>query len=301
MNLYSYVNGMPTSLINPLGLMGDPDGWAFENTLVGRAFGVDGTSQGFIKDSIYVAGEAALGLGRQPARAGESAWNLGQEIAATTAAITPGVPDALREAGQQESGTLNAARMLAEDPGRFAADTGTAVRDGFNDWGQRVLDGDLTTIGDGIFDFGTALLPGTQVTKLGSATQKCRGFVRRPHNVPLDTIAANKRLSLSPWPESDGFFLGFRKQITLEPGTVVDRFGLERGRFTSPEGTPLEARALRPYGNETYNAYQVNRPIGVQAGLTAPAFGKPVLGIQYMLADSVSNLIDSEHLSRRAP
>lgn len=53
------------------------------------------------------------------------------------------------------------------------------------------------------------------------------------------------------YPEKDGFELDpsgepITKNITLVTGTIIDRFGTDRGYFVAPYGTPYEQRSLPP-------------------------------------------------------
>jgi len=98
----------------------------------------------------------------------------------------------------------------------------------------------------------------------------------------------------------DGFLGNFRATATLKPGTVIDRYGAETGRFFSPAGTPLEARAL-PAGSGSLNSYEVLKPFEVQGGIAAPAFGQPGLGIQYMPPQTAADLIEGGFIKPVAP
>ena len=92
-----------------------------------------------------------------------------------------------------------------------------------------------------------------------------------------------------------GFLGGWSRPDTLKPGAVIDRYGGETGRFFSPQGTPLEARAL-PTGSGPLNTYEVLKPLDVQGGIVAPAFGQPGLGVQYMTDLPVADLIEQGFL-----
>ena len=98
------------------------------------------------------------------------------------------------------------------------------------------------------------------------------------------------------WPPNGGF-AGNPAAATLVPGTTVDRFGLANGSYVSPTGTPFIQRSLAP-GTQyaPYNVYTVLKPVDVQAGPIAPAFGMPGGGMQVKLPSSVQSLIDSGHL-----
>lgn len=80
-------------------------------------------------------------------------------------------------------------------------------------------------------------------------------------------------------------------EIVLPAGTLVDRFGGGEGRFVSPAGTPIEARAL-PRGSERlpYIRYELKQPLKVLAGKALPAFNRPGGGMQYKLPDTVDAL-----------
>lgn len=107
------------------------------------------------------------------------------------------------------------------------------------------------------------------------------------------------------WPPAPGFVTApdgkqLEYQITLEPGTLLDRYGSVYGKFLSPAGTPFGERALPPASLDTvqpayqgkvpppvncnYHEYKVDKPVTVEAGPTAPWFGQPGYGMQYLLA-----------------
>lgn len=107
------------------------------------------------------------------------------------------------------------------------------------------------------------------------------------------------------YPPSDGFVLGPDEEpvawrAELVEGTLVDRFGGEKGKFVSPVATPYMQRSLPPSsldgaavaGIETYyHVYRVIKPLLVTAGPVAPWFGQPGLGMQYVLQSSVGSLV----------
>ena len=93
---------------------------------------------------------------------------------------------------------------------------------------------------------------------------------------------------------------GKEEQVTLQPGTKLDRYGYEGGKYVSPAGTPYGARALPPVSDKKpYNVYQVMQPIdNVEAGKIAPWFGELGFGTQYNLPKSVGDLVEPGHLKR---
>jgi hypothetical protein len=114
---------------------------------------------------------------------------------------------------------------------------------------------------------------------------------------PESLLAAKGTTSLlparSPWPGNSGFIEGTVERKFLMPGETIDRYGFGGGRFVSPAGTPVGARALRP-GTENlpFNTYQVVKPFKVNAGGVQPWFGQPGLGTQYELPVSVNTLLN---------
>jgi hypothetical protein len=100
------------------------------------------------------------------------------------------------------------------------------------------------------------------------------------------------------WPENDGFE-GEPQKETLPTGEMIDLYGDEGGRFSSPLGTPYEERSL-PYvkASQEYHAYQVDQPLDVLQGKTAPAFNQEGGGMQQKLPDSARNLVHDGFLKR---
>ena len=90
---------------------------------------------------------------------------------------------------------------------------------------------------------------------------------------------------------------GFSTRETLQPGSLIDRFGPNRGRFVSPAGTPFSARGLPPESaNEQFVTLRVLQALDVEASIAAPAFGGG-LGVQFRLPASVQELLDAGVLS----
>ncbi len=93
------------------------------------------------------------------------------------------------------------------------------------------------------------------------------------------------------WPPNRGFD-GSPTKITLETGTLIDRYGYDGGTFASPRGIPYTERAL-PIGTDQkpYTVFEVVRPVDVQAGKIAPWFGEKGGGIQYEFSQKISELL----------
>jgi len=91
----------------------------------------------------------------------------------------------------------------------------------------------------------------------------------------------------------NGGFKGAATPDTLPPGTVLDRFGGDGGKYFSPPGTPYDARALSPDSlGQPYRAFEVVRPLPVQSGQIAPAFGMPGGGTQFLTGQRLGDLLN---------
>ncbi|APH03820.1 TNT domain-containing protein [Bacillus weihaiensis] len=103
------------------------------------------------------------------------------------------------------------------------------------------------------------------------------------------------------WPKNDGF-LNTPIEETLQPGFRIDRFGCDTGIFVSLEGTPYGMRAVAPGTDlRSYNVFDVIAPIKVKGGEFAPWFDEVGGGVQYVLTDSVENLLEQGMIRRVTP
>lgn len=85
----------------------------------------------------------------------------------------------------------------------------------------------------------------------------------------------------------------------LKPGTQVDRFGYDGGRFVAPNGTPIGQRALAPgTTDKPYKVFEVTNRVVVHEGETAPWFGEPGGGTQYYMPASIEDLLGAGYLRR---
>ena len=108
----------------------------------------------------------------------------------------------------------------------------------------------------------------------------------------------NQETGAINWPENNGF-AGTPIDEVLQPGTRIDRYGSDYGSFTSPEGIPYEMRAVAPGTDQKpYRVFEVVEPINVKSGSIAPWFDEPGGGIQYLLPDTVDELLDAGILRR---
>jgi hypothetical protein len=98
------------------------------------------------------------------------------------------------------------------------------------------------------------------------------------------------------WPPNDGF-AARPDPVVLPRGLLVDRFGLETGRFFSPKDAPYAARAL-PYVCEklTYSEFRVDIPVVAWTGKAAPWFDEPGGATQFETDASAARLLADHEL-----
>lgn len=101
------------------------------------------------------------------------------------------------------------------------------------------------------------------------------------------------------WPGNRGFS-GVPSHVVLKPGTLIDRYGGNNGRFLSPHGTAFEERALpaRYRTDQPYRVFLVTKPLPVLAGRVEPWFGQKGNGTQFLLSAKVRTNIRRGFLKR---
>lgn len=159
------------------------------------------------------------------------------------------------------------------------------------------------------------------------------GPVRVPDALPLDGIVGGessyRRFGgvcpgefLAQWtnattgefvyPPFDGYVLTTSGErgvlnISLAVGTLLDRFGSEFGSYTSAAGSPYAQRSLPPWNLNApagsrypynYQVYVVTRPLQVQSGPIAGWFGQQGLGLQFLMPQSLRELVQEGYLTR---
>ncbi|MBL8814374.1 MAG: glycohydrolase toxin TNT-related protein [Planctomycetaceae bacterium] len=94
------------------------------------------------------------------------------------------------------------------------------------------------------------------------------------------------------YPQDYGF-AGDPKAVELGEGTIISRYGSPRGEFAAPTDVPFDARSMPgEEGDWDHNYYRILQPIdGVIEGPASPAYGKPGGGTQWLLPDTIEELL----------
>ena len=100
-----------------------------------------------------------------------------------------------------------------------------------------------------------------------------------------------------PWPDMDGLWGPSTREV-LRPGTLIDRYGGDGGKYFSPVGTSKKARSLPPGAPRPLVTFEVLKPLEVEAGTIAPWYGEPGGGVQYRTRSTVRQLVDEGYLRR---
>ncbi|TCO65609.1 TNT domain-containing protein [Actinocrispum wychmicini] len=122
-----------------------------------------------------------------------------------------------------------------------------------------------------------------------------RRFVVRPGagRATVDTEYA--------WPPSELFPEGATapgEPEVLDPGTVIDRFGIPDGRVFAADSTAFDRRALPPsHLRAGYRRYQVLRPLPVWRGISAAWFAQPGGGVRYRTVYPAQDLVALGYLT----
>lgn len=221
-----------------------------------------------------------LGVGSGAANACPSSVTFNDDAAAVACVDRPHVPGAEPGIAALDGDRDESVVTTALGAAPFMYDASTNSRD------------DDAAIGAA--DTASVLASGV-LPELASPPAETRGTSTTLSHSFVATNTARPGVAIEPmWAQAPnrGFLGGWSNSETLSPGTVIDRYGGDTGRFFSPAGTPFEARAL-PAGSGPLNSFEVLKPFDVQGGIVAPAFGQPGLGVQYASSQTVADLIEA--------
>lgn len=87
----------------------------------------------------------------------------------------------------------------------------------------------------------------------------------------------------------------------MQPGTILDRYGSETGRFLGEPGATISQRGMAQ-GTEAmpYTQYRVLKPLEAQVGPAAPVseFGASGGATQYLPGRTIEQLVKDGYLER---
>jgi len=161
-----------------------------------------------------------------------------------------------------------------------------------------VVIGTLVTVG------ATAISTTAAVCLDGDCTNEVKGVGDAAVKISseLSSGKPTTTTAIQPYyPPNMGFY-GKPQLETLQPGTLVSRYGNPSGSFLSPAGTPFWARSLPPGAEKLpLNTYEVVKPIqNVLSGTVAPWWGQIGGAIQYYIGNpygqNVRTLLASGYL-----
>jgi len=280
-------------------------------------YGTVDKTQDFITkhDEAIQRGKGAVnaGLGAAGTVVGASATVATAPLATTGAgALVPAGTAALT--GLAAAQAVDGVTALFGD---YSSEEGQRVLDSFT---EKTHQGDRNLIADAATD--TALWVGetiviNKVAKLipGSMKDKARALItggkkadaEKPQYV-YDARADRYRDTSTgkfasardlPWPKNAGFASSTKKRI--KPGTILDRYGSETGRFLGEPGATVSQRGMAQ-GTEKlpYTRYRVVKPFDAQVGPAAPvpSFGASGGSPQILPTKTVKQLVDEEFLER---
>lgn len=142
------------------------------------------------------------------------------------------------------------------------------------------------------------------ITGIGLNAIDRKFYISHPHEMRVADpgyLGDDGKIDWNKYAPNDGIEPGtLQENQTLRKGTIIDRYGSEYGKYTSPEGTPYDSRSL-PYKNNPhmYNKYRVIQDLdGVDTSTIAEAFNRGGGGIQYQLPQSVKELVKLGYLER---
>ena len=118
---------------------------------------------------------------------------------------------------------------------------------------------------------------------------------------PARSGGVRREVSISqkdlPYPANRGF--ASSRRGTVQPGSIIDRYGKPTGRFAGNPGDSVSQKGL-PAGSGTldYHRYEVLKPIPAEIGPASPVpeFGAEGGGIQYLFKKSIKDLVNEGYL-----
>lgn len=102
------------------------------------------------------------------------------------------------------------------------------------------------------------------------------------------------------YPPNNGA-IGKEEKTLLPKGTVISRYGGNAGKYASPEGTAMEARALSKQTREQndLHTFVLEKDVECLQSEVAPWFGQEGRGVQYRLQSTIESMLKRGELSEK--
>ena len=102
------------------------------------------------------------------------------------------------------------------------------------------------------------------------------------------------------YPPNNGA-VGKEEKTLLPKGTVISRYGGNAGKYASPEGTAMEARALSKQTREQndLHTFVLEKDVECLQSEVAPWLGQEGRGVQYRLQSSIESMLKRGELSEK--
>lgn len=102
------------------------------------------------------------------------------------------------------------------------------------------------------------------------------------------------------YPPNNGA-IGKEEKTVLPKGTVISRYGGNAGKYASPEGTAMEARALSKQTREQndLHTFVLEKDVECSQSEVAPWFGQEGRGVQYRLQSTIESMLKRGELSEK--
>lgn len=102
------------------------------------------------------------------------------------------------------------------------------------------------------------------------------------------------------YPPNNGA-VGKEEKVILPKGTVISRYGGNAGKYASPEGTAMEARALSKQTREQndLHTFVLEKDVECLQSEVAPWFGQEGRGVQYRLQSTIESMLKRGEISEK--
>ena len=174
----------------------------------------------------------------------------------------------------------------------IGAAAGALIGTGFGMGAGAALAGSITASTGAVMAGGSALVGTVATGGLGAGVTYVANNFRSSYSGASQTIATACTSIQTYYPPNNGFS-GIPQNTILSAGTIIQRTGDLSGRFVAPAYTPPQILSM-PFDklSAPTTLFELQKPIQALSGRVAPWFGQMGGGTQYLLTDSVKQLLE---------